>query len=47
MKLLIIVLIAAVFAFGSGACRENRDDETNRGEQHARLDTTQGNMPTH
>jgi len=47
MKLLTIALVAAVFALGSGACREIRDDETNRGEKQERFDTPQGKMQTH
>ena len=39
-------LVAAVLLASVFGCRDDRNDETSRGEKEERIDTTRGRMPT-
>ena len=45
MKRVLTTLLAAVLLGSAWGCRDDRNDDTGRGERQERLDTTRGTRP--
>lgn len=45
MKTMLMVMLAVVLLGSAWGCRDDRNDETGKGEREERLDTTRGNRP--
>lgn len=46
MKIVLMTILAAVLLAPAGGCRDDRNDETGKGERGERLDTTRGERPS-
>ena len=46
MTRVMMAVLAAVLLASAFGCRDDRDDETSRGEKQERIDTTRGRTPT-
>jgi hypothetical protein len=45
MKNILMAALAVVLLGSAWGCRDDRNDETGKGERQERLDTTRGNRP--